>query len=385
MASFVALAITAAATIGMGNVITTFYALHLGATSFQVGLIYGAQSFGMMLMTMPAGFIIARYGARRVYLLSSIMVMAAYVAVPWLKLWYLLASARAVIGLCAPFRTVSMNSSFLQRMKTLNANKAGWCRASQSTGIAVVGPWLGNYLTQNASFVVSYGVLSVMFAFMALYSQSFLPEAEPTAIAEQEGILGQLKAMVRDVWVAESCLTEFVNMSTVSIFSTFIILVVVQDLHASPEAAITLLTTQGLSTIVALFLFGYAFKKLPLSASYAGSLILGIAALVVLGTSHTIPFLMVGALLLSWAAALIHLVNVMRLAASKVSKSKIASLVYLSGLAGTLTGSVVGGFISKYVGLQNLYFCWIPVLVVAAVVCRVRATRKASLGEAGPA
>ncbi len=42
MASFVALAITAAATIGMGNVITTFYALHLGASSFQVGLIYGA-------------------------------------------------------------------------------------------------------------------------------------------------------------------------------------------------------------------------------------------------------------------------------------------------------------------------------------------------------
>ena len=376
MASFVALAITAAATIGMGNVITTFYALHLGASSFQVGLIYGAQSFGMMLMTMPAGFIIARYGAKRVYLLSSIMVMAAYLAVPWLKFWYLLAGARALIGLCAPFRTVSMNSSFLQRMKTLSPNKAGWYRASQSTGIAVIGPWLGNYLTQNASFAMSYGALAVMFAFMALYSQSFLPDAEQgTAAPENNGILAQIKLLVRDVWVFESCLTEFVNTSTVSLFSTFIILVVVQQLHESQELAITLLTTQGLSTIAALFLFGYVFKRLPLSASYIGSLVLGIAAMVLLGTSHTIPLLMAGALCLSWAAALIHLVNVMRLAGSKVSKSKIASVIYLCGLLGTLTGSVVGGAISKYVGLQNLYLCWIPVLLAVAVICYVRAAR----------
>ena len=95
MASFVALAITAAATIGMGNVITIFYAPHLGASSFQVGLIYGAQSFGMMLMTMPAGFIIARCGAKRVYFFSSTMVMATYLALPWLKFWYVLVGARA--------------------------------------------------------------------------------------------------------------------------------------------------------------------------------------------------------------------------------------------------------------------------------------------------
>jgi len=262
----------------------------------------------------------------------------------------------------------------------LGQSKAGWYRASQSTGIAVIGPWLGNILTQNASFAVSYGCLAVMFAVMALYSQSFLPDAEESGSVgpEQESIFVQIKLMLQDVWVAESCLTEFVSASTVSIFSTFIILVVVQELRASQEIAITLLTVQGLSSIAALFLFGYAFKHLPVSASYLGSAVLGIAALVVLGTSHSIVVLMVGALLLSWAAALIHLVNVMRLTRSTVSKSKIASVVYLCGLAGTLTGSVLGGLISKYTGLQNLYLCWIPLLVLTAVVCKLRAASATS-------
>ena len=270
-----------------------------------------------------------------------------------------------------------MNSSFLQSMKTLSPNKAGWYRASQSTGIAVIGPWRGNYLMQDASFALSYGALAIMFAFMALYSQSFLPEAEQVATApESSSILAQIKLLVSDVWVFESCLTEFVNASTVSIFSACIILVVVQQLDESQELAITLLTTQGLSTILALFLFGYVFKRLPLSASYIGSLLLGVTAMVLLGTSHSIPLLMVGALCLSWAAALIHLVNVMRLAGSKVSKSKkTASVIYLWGLLGTLTGSMVGGDISNSVGLQNLYLCWIPVLLIAAVILYVRALR----------
>ena len=105
MASFVALAVTASATIGMGNVITTFYALHLGAGSFQVGLISGAQSFGMMLMTMPAGFIIAKYGARRVYLLVE---HHGHGGLPDRAVardsGICSRRARGFIGLCAPFR-----------------------------------------------------------------------------------------------------------------------------------------------------------------------------------------------------------------------------------------------------------------------------------------
>ena len=42
-------------------------------------------------------------------------------------------------------------------------------------------------LTRNASFAAGYGCLAVMFAVMAFYSQSFLPDAEHASGASSAG------------------------------------------------------------------------------------------------------------------------------------------------------------------------------------------------------
>ncbi|PZR01878.1 MAG: MFS transporter, partial [Archangium gephyra] len=64
LANFIALSLVSGLTIGLGKIVTTLYALQLGASSFQVGIISAMESVGMMLVTVPAGFIIARYGMR---------------------------------------------------------------------------------------------------------------------------------------------------------------------------------------------------------------------------------------------------------------------------------------------------------------------------------
>lgn len=370
LARFITLSVLAGTTIGMGNVITTLFALHLNATPFRVGLISGAATLGMMLVTLPAGFLIAKYGAKRVYLLASLNCMAIYLIVPWLGAWVALAVARGLVGASVPFRTISMNSTFLQRLKSFGQDKAGWFRASQSTGMAVLGPWLGTALTGSANFLISYICLAALFGVMALWSQNFLPEAE--AVAETSagpGLLDQFRLMLKDLWVGESCLTEFVNSSVTSLFSSFILVLAITGLHLPKGMAVALVTTQGLATIAALFVLGPLLRKVRLVWAYAASLGFATAALLLVGFGREWLVLMLGAVCLAIAAATIHLVNMQRLAHSPIAKSKISSLLNLSGQTGSLLGSVAGGSLSLAIGLQNIFLAWIPLVWVTAAFC----------------
>ncbi|MBV5325865.1 MAG: hypothetical protein J0626_11735, partial [Rhodospirillaceae bacterium] len=82
-------------TVGLGKILTTLYAISLGATPFQVGIVSAMESIGMVLVTVPAGFIIARYGARGVYFLSSLGPLLVNIVMPLSGSWIALAAGRA--------------------------------------------------------------------------------------------------------------------------------------------------------------------------------------------------------------------------------------------------------------------------------------------------
>jgi MFS family permease len=371
LARFVSLAVLAGATIGMGNVITTLFALHIGATSVEVGLISGAATLGMMLVTLPAGFLIAKFGARRIYLLASLNCAAIYLVVPWLGWWPALAAARGLVGASVPFRTISMNTTFLQRVRQLGLGKAGWYRASQSTGMAVIGPWLGTVLTASSSFLVSYVCLAGLFVAMALWSQNFLPDADDAVgpADESSGIFGQLRELLDDVWVSESCFTEFMSSSVTSLFSSFIIVLAVRDLGWPASRAILLITAQGLTLITALFLLGSLLQRVKIGIAYMLSIGFGSVALLAIGFGRTLPVLMVGAVALAIGAALIHLINVVRVAHSDRPKSQVSSLLNLASQSGSLLGSVGGGLLSALIGLHHIFLAWLPLVWTTAIIC----------------
>ncbi len=375
LARFISLSVLAGMTIGMGNVITTLFALHLGASSLQIGLISGSATLGMLLVALPAGYLIARFGARNIYLLASLNCALVYLIVPWLTLWPLLALARGIVGVSVPFRTISMNSTFLQRVREFGTGKAGWYRASQQTGMALIGPWIGTLLTQSLSFFLSYLCLSALFAAMAIWSQNFLPDAEPVSdhtAAPAGGFVQEIRTMLSDIWVAESCLTEFVNSSTSALFSSFIIVLAVKDLGWRPAEAVTLVTTQGLSLILFLFVLGPLLGRLPISVPYFLSVACASAAMLLIGFGRSLPVLMLGAVSLAAGATLIHLVNMVRLAGSPLPKSKISSLLNLAGQGGSLLGSVAGCFLSAVFGLSHVFLIWLPLIWAAALFCLLR-------------
>jgi predicted MFS family arabinose efflux permease len=94
-----------------------------------------------------------------------------------------------------------------------------------------------------------------------------------------------------------------------------------------------------------------------------------VLALLLLGTQHSLTLLAAAAVLLSFAAALVHLVNMLELSDAQCSKSKVAGLYNLSGMLGALIGATLGGLISEVIGLQYLFLVWAPVVVIAFIVC----------------
>ena len=169
LAGFMLLAAFSGATIGMAKIVTTLYALHIGASPMQLGVISAMESLGMVLLTLPAGFVIARYGARRVYFLASLGPLLLNLAIPLAGSWLWLAAARLLIGLCIPFRIVAMNSAFLRQLRHIGNDKAGWYRGALTLGMGLLGPLLGNWLS-GGSFTLGFVVIGLCFGLMALYA-----------------------------------------------------------------------------------------------------------------------------------------------------------------------------------------------------------------------
>ncbi|MBC9248879.1 hypothetical protein A9179_01195 [Pseudomonas alcaligenes] len=384
LANFMLLAAFSGATIGMAKIITTLYAIEIGANAMQLGFISAMESLGMVLLTLPAGFVIARYGARRVYFLASLGPMLLNLAIPLFGGWLWLAFARLLIGLCIPFRIVAMNSAFLRQLKRIGNDKAGWYRGSLTLGMGLLGPLLGNWLSGSSGFTFGFVVIGLCFGLMAVYSLGFwegeqiVPVQADTA-AELGGIFAQVRAMLEHVEIAESCLIELLSGATNSLFGTFIILLAMDVARLSQSEAVSLVMIQGLASVAGLFGFGYLIERSGRRFAYIASLSAALAGLLLLGSAHGYWLLAAGGVLLSAAAALIHLVNMAQLGEHSVDKSKISGLFNLAGMLGGFSGAMLGGLISHFVGLGNLFLCWIPLVLLAALFCWLRKQRRQPL------
>ncbi len=122
---FMVLAVVSGGSIALGRIATQLFAIHLGATPLQIGLIMALEQAAMVMMALPAGFLISKLGVRASYFTASLGPMLVYAVMPFAMTWQWLAVARGLIGICIPFRIVSMNTSFLRELPRIGPDKAG--------------------------------------------------------------------------------------------------------------------------------------------------------------------------------------------------------------------------------------------------------------------
>lgn len=373
LANFLLLSIVSGLTVGLGKIVTTLYALSLGATPFQIGVVSAMESIGMVFVTVPAGFIIARYGARGVYFFSSLGPMLVNLLMPLSGSWLALAAGRWFIGLCIPFRMVSMNSAFLERLDRIGHGKAGWYRASLTGGMAIVAPALASLLTGRWSVAAIFWTVAALFAIMALFSLSFLPSRDPAAQPGDMSVVAELQLLVANSRIAESCLIEFASAATNALFATFVIVLAASLPGLTAQDGIHVMLFQGVAVVTMLFLAGPIVARLGVRTAYGVSLAAAAAALITFGLAQGFPHLALGAALLSIGSALVHLVNVRMLASLPGGKSKVAGLYNLASMTGSSAGAILGGLLSKLVTLQSVFLLWLPLLLIAALLIRALA------------
>ncbi|AIO34591.1 MFS transporter [Burkholderia pseudomultivorans] len=378
---FMLLALASGTTISMAQLATTLYALQLGVDSAKLGIIAAMEPLGIALMTLPAGLLVARYGARRVYFTASLGPMLLNLVVPFTGAWPLIALTQWLIGLCIPFRIVSIGGVFLARLAQIGVARAGWYRAAMSVGTGMTGPWLASWLIGAHGPVATFCAASASFAGMALFSRALLGDADTAASGAAHPGTGGLRALLslanhRDV--REQLATEAVNSATRSLAGTYTVVLAIQHLRLSQTQAVALLTLQGVVAVVALFGLGRVASRWGDARCYAFSVAGGVTGLLALGLAREAWIVGAGLAALCAGSSLLHLVNMQRLGRLPADKSQVSSLYNLASMTGAFCGPLAGSALAPMVGLPSVFLCWLPVVGVSAAMLR-RARRDAAL------
>jgi MFS family permease len=342
--------------------------MHLGANEALLGLVAGSQSAGILLIGLPMGFLVDRYGPAGLFVIGSLCAGAMYMVVPLVPSAMFLVGCTFVISFFMPFRFVSLSTVFLKQLEVLGEEKAGWARGSHMAGTTMVGPALAATLIQASSYEHTYWVIAALFLltmFMSpLVFSQYQTETQSTRALRWRDVRAQLVLIGRDVDLRGACMVDFTGQAIMMFYTFFIVVIALAQLGLGADAASGLVGAQGFSYVLALFTLGPFANRFGQASVYVLSAGLVALALVLLGTAGSPPLLWVGGLLLGVGLGLLQIVNLMRFAriGGRLGRGKIAGLNALVGPAGGMVGSMGGGLIGHHIGLQTVFLLFIPAL-----------------------
>jgi MFS family permease len=368
LVTFVLLNSLMGVSVGLAKVTTPLYAMHLGANEALLGLVAGSQSAGILLIGLPMGFLVDRYGPAGLFVIGSLCAGAMYMVVPLVPSAMFLVGCTFVISFFMPFRFVSLSTVFLKQLEVLGEEKAGWARGSHMAGTTMVGPALAATLIQASSYEHTYWVIAALFLltmFMSpLVFSQYQAETQSTRTLHWRDVRAQLVLIGRDVDLRGACMVDFTGQAIMMFYTFFIVVIALAQLGLGADAASGLVGAQGFSYVLALFTLGPFANRFGQASVYVLSAGLVALALVLLGTAASPPLLWVGGLLLGVGLGLLQIVNLMRFAriGGRLGRGKVAGLNALVGPAGGMVGSMGGGLIGHQIGLQTVFLLFIPAL-----------------------
>jgi len=354
---FMLLSMLAGTTAGMLRGLSPVFAIHLGATNAQIGMVASLESLGMAAMTLPAGVLVARFGPRRVYVLASLVITTVYCLVPWSPSWLVLGIGLCLGGSCMPFRIVSVSSSFLEQLKVLGRSRAGWYAASGTVGTLLVGPALASLLLTRSGPQAGYLTVALLFACMGLGGTQILKRHPPPG--PRPGFFQSFREsarLLRDPVVSAICTIEISTGLVFAFFAAFVVAAAIRQIGLSEPAAISVRMFEGLIAVVTMSAGGFLVRNQPLVRFYRVSLLLIVAGFGTLALARSYAALILATLLLGSGQGITSLINVIRLAASDAPKARVSSLQLFSSMSGAFLGALLGSLLSATFGLQGMFF-----------------------------
>lgn len=360
--------------IGMAKVSTTLLALQLGADASLQGLIASAQSIGVVIMSIPIGFMMDRAGPGRLFIVGSLLVGAIYLLLPLMTTPWAVLFATAMVSLFMPMRFVSLNAVFMAELETLGESKAGWYRGSHMTGMFLIGPVLAAIAVEALGFVGTFWSIVALFAVSILLSPTVFRHYQrrtipPAAAAPAYKITARLALLFRDEELRRVGLIEFCAQSINAFYIFFILIIAINQLHMAPLPASHLIGINGGAYIFALLFLGKTVQRVGHELGYLLSFSAALLALLMLGLGQQLLWLMVGGALLGLCLGTLQIITLTRFArlSTRLGRGEVSGVSSLMGPSGSFFGSLIGGFIGQHFGLQPVFLFFIlPVVLMVA-------------------
>ena len=362
LALFALLSLSMGISVGVAKIVTALYALHLGAGPAQLGLITSGGLVGMLVMSLPIGFMVDHWGPRRLFIIGSVLGGCTYAVLPVVPSPLFLLGASTAIAFFMPLRFVALNTVFFDQIRQRGEGKAGWSRATHMSGMFLIGPALGALLAEHVGFTFTWWLVAASFAVTIAVSPLVMSARASLPTGPRPSLRAGLAALLRDAELREVNTIDFFSQATSQYTTTFILLIALQRFGLEPAAASGLVTAWGASFIGTLLFGGLASRRLGPARSVLAGFSLVASALVVLGGAGQVTWLWVGVLLQGVGAGLVQSVNLGRIAqaGARHGQGRVSGLSLLVGPLGGLLGSSAGGLLGQVLGLQTVFFFFVP-------------------------
>ena len=383
--AFIAVSVSGGMAAGVMQLLLPLYAISLSVSPAGVGLMRGLAQFGGLTTSLPGGFLIDRFGARRVYAVSCLLDGIVIGLIPNFTSVRYLTAFLFLEGALGTLRWTTINSAFFSRLSDFGHSRVGWTRASLAVGANFIGPLVGGVLAYRLSYHFSYIIVGAIVAAPALAlplfrtTKSAIP---PFRHVQGEPFLNQFHGLLgnRPLW--KVALLQSAGISSNSSYLIYVVLMVVTIRGNSPAAASQVIAAQGIAFVISMFWGGRLFERHSLRLLYAGSFLLQILGLLATGCLTGQPLLVAGAVAFGLGSGLLTTVNFSRLGSMPGQKGKLSGLFFLITGTGVALGPLWGGLLVKLWGIQAAFTGFVPIIAVAlACVLLPRRSEAASLAR----
>lgn len=365
---FALLASLMGTSVGVAKITTTFFAIELGADARELGLLAAGQVIGTLVMSVPIGFLVDHFGARRLFVVGSSLAGLTYALISTATSPGMLLGATTAVSFFMPLRFVSLNTVFFTQIRTMGAGKAGWYRGTHLSGQFLIGPTVAVSLISVLGYSGAWWVLAFSFAVtIAVSPLVFGPfatraVARPARSPDLRAVRDEFAMLVRHRELRGLCLVNVCVDGLIAYQTTFVVAIALQVFHMAPAGASAFVTGTGLSFIATLLLMGGPIARLGTRNSYLLGFGLVLAALLVQGAATGPTAFWPGVVTLGLGVGVLQTITLARGAeiGGTLGQGKVSGLLLMTSPIGAISGGLMGGWVGQLVGLQAVFYLFVP-------------------------
>lgn len=371
--SFLILNVVSGTVGGAMQLVVPLYAMSLQASTAQIGVIRGISGLGMLLLVIPAGFLVDHFGSKKLFLTGSFSGFLSTLALVLAKVPIAMIALMGLSGLFSSLKMTALNASFFRNLKNMGLEKAGWFKGSMSIGLTFLGPAFGAFLVSVAGFRTIFILLAALTLVPTALVFFFHSEtSHPGPMTELGGVISrqlrEFRQLIGQRTLYLPLLTESLSTSCFATFSTFIVVITIQILHLKPSAASLLMTAEGGVFILTVFAAGPLITRMSQFQLYVLSVTVTSVGLAMVSFSTTFALLAFSSVVLGLGLGLINLVTSSRIGSMEGEKGKVVALFAASVGVGISLGPMIGGIVGQYLGTQNIFLTFIPLFLLLVVL-----------------